>query len=328
MKKDRSKQILKKDDYEKFQYHDTRFFGLFYKKEKVGFDSIIKDIKIDMKRFRNTCQFNFTDNQLRIINSRQTHYFYPKKNEYYDYMCNIFNAKLDQLSDYWENHYKDLIRYAEKRIKRPIEATPGNNELLSMGIINYDEAIDMARWNNSSNEYKYKRECAEVVSSLYAQYVHQMASQIEAVTVYILSQKNVNVEHFNRSVLYGTGAGKTKMIQELHSFNYYDKLYCLWNFIKHNSKSTYEKLKESHPKLLVDGVEYKQGQPAYGIINFSDELILDLLNGCRAFFKEYCSLVFDEDYEEAQWNYGTYFLDIIKDCQDAILNPFGLPFYL
>ena len=162
---------------------------------------------------------------------------------------------------------------------------------------------------------------------MYAQYVHQMASQIEAVTVYILSQKNVNVEHFNRSVLYGTGAGKTKMIQELHSFNYYDKLYCLWNFIKHNSKSTYEKLKESHPKLLVDGIEYKQGQPAYGIINFSDELILDLLNGCRAFFKEYCSLVFDEDYEEAQWNYGTYFLDIIKDCQDAILNPFGLPFY-
>ena len=118
------------------------------------------------------------------------------------------------------------------------------------------------------------------------------------------------------------------MIQELSSFNYYDKLYCLWNFIKHNSKSTYEKLKESHPKLLVDGIEYKQGQPAYGIINFSDELILDLLNGCRAFFKEYCSLVFDEDYEEAQWNYGTYFLDIIKDCQDAILNPFGLPFYL
>ena len=80
--------------------------------------------------------------------------------------------------------------------------------------------------------------------------------------------------------------------------------------------------------MLVDGIEYKQGQPAYGIINFSDELILDLLNGCRAFFNEYCSLVFDEDYEEAQWNYGTYFLDIIKDCQDAILNPFGLPFYL
>ena len=328
MKRERSKQILKKEDYEKFQYYDTRFFGLFYKKEKNGFDSKIKDVKIDMKRFRSTIQADFSEKQLKIINSRQTHYFHPKKNEYDDYMCNIFGDKFDQLSGYWENHYKDIIRYAKKRVKKPLEETPGSNGLLAMGVVDYDEAVSMSGYNNALNAYRYHQECAEVVASLYAQFVHQMASQIEAVTVYVLSQKNVDVEHFKRSVLYGTGVGKEKEVKDLPSFSYYDKLYCLWNFIKHNSKSTYEKIKENHSDLLFEGIEYKQGQPAYGIIEFSDELILDLLKGCRSFFEEYCQLVFDEDLEEAQWNYGSYFLNIVKDSQDSILNPLNLPYYL
>lgn len=328
MKKDRGKQILKKEDYEKFEWHDTRYFGLFYKKVKQEDRIVIKDIKVDIKRFLNTTGHKFNETQLNIINKRQTHYFYPKKNDYCDYMCNVFNDRLDKLTEYWNAHYKKLIKYAKNRIKKPIKATPGNTELFMQGVLEYDEAVMVSNFENFNRTAKYEAECAEVVASLYAQYVHQLASQVEAVTVYVLSNNNVNVDHFSRNTLYGTSVGKDKKVQDLSAFVYYDKLYCLWNFIKHNSKSTYDKIKESYPEFLFENAEFIQGQPAYKFIRFSDELVMELLNGCREFFKEYCLLVFSENYDEAQWNYGRYFFDIVKDSQDMVLNPLGLPWYL
>lgn len=194
------------------------------------------------------------------------------------------------------------------------------------GILEYDEAITVSNFENFNRTAKYEAECAEVVASLYAQYIHQLASQVEAVTVYVLSNNNVNVDHFSRNTLYGTSAGKDKKVQDLSAFVYYDKLYCLWNFIKHNSKSTYDKIKEAYPELLYENSEFAQGQPAYKFIRFSDELVMDLINGCREFFKEYCLLVFSENYDEAQWNYGEYFFDIVDSQQELVLNPLWLPF--
>ena len=54
MKWDRSNQKLTKADFEKFEYHDTRYYGVFYTKT----DNDI-NVKIDPKRFKNTvgCQF-------------------------------------------------------------------------------------------------------------------------------------------------------------------------------------------------------------------------------------------------------------------------------
>ena len=45
-------------------------------------------------------------------------------------------------------------------------------------------------------------------------------------------------DRFDRNTLYATAVGRDKKVDELPSFKYYDKLYCLWNFIKHNSTKT------------------------------------------------------------------------------------------
>lgn len=65
MKRDRSNQKLTKADFEKFQCHDTRYYGLFYKKTENG---II--VKIDPKRFKNAVGCQFSDVQTNIINAR------------------------------------------------------------------------------------------------------------------------------------------------------------------------------------------------------------------------------------------------------------------
>ena len=323
MKKDRSNQKLTKADYEKFAYHDTRFYGLFYTKTDNGFK-----VKIDPKRMRSTAGCTLSDEQMKIINKRRTHYFYPKKSEYEDYCCNMFADRIRDIQNYWEEHYKKLITYANKSIKKPKKLMPGNNMLLMQGIAEYDEAVMMSNWGNMKNQYEYAEKCFELVASLYASFIHQMASQIEAVTVLVLSKQNAMYDRFDRNTLYATAVGRDKIVDELPSFKYYDKLYCLWNFIKHNSNSTYEKLCSTYPELIYEDAEYKQGLPAFRIVKFSEELILELLSGCDSFFKEYCELVYKENYDETQWNYGRYFLNIVEEQIEVITNPLGLPWYI
>lgn len=323
MKKDRSNQKLTKADFEKFAYHDTRFYGLFYTKTDNGIE-----VKIDPKRLKSTVDCELSDAQMKIINRRRTHYFYPKKNEYYDYCCNVFADKIRDIQNYWEKHYKRLIVYARKRIAKPKKLTPGDNELFMQGIAEYDEAVMMSNWKNMQNQYEYSWKCFEVVASLYASFIHQMASQIEAVTVLVLSKQNAITDRFDRNVFYATADGKDKKVTELPSFVHYNKLYCLWNFIKHNSISTYKKLSSEYPELICDGIEYNQGFPAFQLINFSEELIMELLNGCNSFFMEYCELVYKENYDEAQWNYGRYFINMVDETIELITNPLGLPWYI
>ena len=323
MKRERSNQKLTKADFEKFEYHDTRYYGVFYTKTESGIN-----VKIDPKRFKNTVGCSFSDAQTKIINARQTHYFYPKKSEYYDYCCNVFADRIQEIQDYWEEHYKKLITHAKKRIEKPKKVTPGNNMFLMQGVAEYDEAVMMSNWENMQNECEYTEKCFEVVASLYASFIHQMASQIEAVTVLVLSKQNAIIDRFDRNTLYATAAGNNRKVTDLPSFKYYDKLYCLWNFIKHNSLSTYEKLSSMYPDLIREDEEYKQGFPAFYIINFTDELIMELLNGCNSFFMEYCELVYRENYEEAQWNYGRYFKNMVDEQIELFTNPLGLPWYL
>lgn len=52
-----------------------------------------------------------------------------------------------------------------------------------------------------------------------------------------------------------------------------------------------------------------------------------MIDGCGEFFKKYCALVFNENYQEAQWNYMRYFSSIVSDEIESITNPLGLQWW-
>ncbi len=314
---------LTKADYEKFDLSDTRYYGLFY----IG-DKNKRQIKLDPKRFRFSIRHEFTKEQLAIINSRQTHYFYPSKEEYFDFHCNKFQSEIADIKEYWEKHFKPLIKYAKQKVKKPKELSIGDCDLMMCGILEPDEANMWANFENMKNEMRYNQECAMVVGSMYAQFVHHMASTIESVTVAVLTIEKSIGDHFDRNTLYGTSVNSGKSVKDLPSFTWYEKLYALWNFIKHNSKSTYDKIKICYPQALIEGREYEQGVLAACVVAFSDDMIVELLNGVSTFFKEYCELVFHEKYDEAQWNYSRYFTNIVHDEIELYTNPLGLPDYI
>ena len=59
----------------------------------------------------------------------------------------------------------------------------------------------------------------------------------------------------------------------------------------------------------------------------SEELIMSLLDGVEIFFKNYCKLIFNEDSEEAKWNYDSYFRSTVNSAIESIVNPLGLDWF-
>ena len=323
MKKQRKSRNLNLELYKILEespggYRDTRYWGVFNGEKK-------ELIKVDTKRYQKKLG-QFSIEQLQVINARKSHYFYPKKIAYGNYNCNIFIEEISDIQKYWETQFKPIIAESIKRIKKPRELCPGDYYNLQCGISGTGAAQAWANWINWKNNREYRADCATLTWSLYSEFFHFMSARIEAITVKVLTKNNAIKDRFDRNAFYATAVGKNKRIEDLDHFSWYDKLYCLWNFIKHNSLSTYQTLKDRYPELLYED-EYVQGEMALYFIKFEDKMIEDIIAGCKEFFKEYCELVFNENYNEAQWNYCEYFIHRMNDEIEMYDNPLGLEWW-
>lgn len=315
-------QLYKQLD-EDFNIRDLRYWGIFgHTKNKAHPAS---HIRIDPKRFQKTTRTTFSEDMLKVINARKSHYFHPAKYGRLDYNCNIFIDRIKDLKDEWSHSYKPLIERELHRIPQPKEYIASDDYNFMCGITDYEESSVWATMKTVLHRQKYLDEINHIIYSLYAQFFHQMASLIEAITVKVLAKNGKDVSHFDRNALYDY-AGAEGTARDFPHHPSHDKLYCIWHFIKHNSLTTYKKLKEKYPEVLVDE-EFEQGNIAASYIKFSDDLINELLDGCGEFFKEYCAKVYNEDYEQAKWNFEDYFIQIAKDEIENLEDPLGLRNY-
>lgn len=293
---------------------DTRYYGLFIS----GKD---KSIKIDPIRYDK--KVGLGDQQKAVIAKRETHYFCPAKRNYSDYNCNIFRDEIADIRKKWLNEHKPIVDKAIDQIKAK-EYTPGDDYKLMCGISGPGAANARAQWATmmAKQEAEYKR--FGLKTSMYAQFFHLMASRIEAITVSVLTKNGFKEDTFCRNSLY-TFKNKTKEdISKLNGFQEYDETYCIWNFIKHNSLSTYNTLKENYPEAIGNLAEYHQGDLAIYYVALDEELIRKLLDGVGRFFDAYCEYVFNEDVESAFWNHDQYFLKQVEDTIESFTNPLGL----
>lgn len=307
---------LKLEEDSKFE--DTRYYGLFEMgKDEKG----RKKIRIDPRRFSKKVQ-NLTEEQLRIINKRRTHYFTPSKFKYDDYNCNIFVTEMNSIKKYWYEEFSPLIKNAVEMLEKPIELFPGDYYNLMCGISGSNGANAWANWENEKRKNIYRQKKFMTLCNLYAQFIHYLASRVEAITVFVLARNGKNVERFDRNALYDY-TGMIGTARDLPHHKFHDKLYLIWHFIKHNSISTYEKLKKEYPEVLVDE-QFQQGHLAISYVKFKEELIIELIDGCAEFFKEFCEWAYHENYDEAQWNYAEYFQTPVYNLIEDWINPLGL----
>jgi hypothetical protein len=174
----------------------------------------------------------------------------------------------------------------------------------------------------SANRAADKR--VKLYYSLYAQFFQQMASQVEGLTVKALTLGGYKDDKFNRNVLYDFKECKQDEVKALDCFSDYDEMYAIWNFIKHNSLSTFVYLQQNFSDALRIK-EYAQGEPACYYVDFTDNLIANILTGVQEFLRSYCCFAFSEDWDQASWNSDEYFLNEVWRRIEEVDNPLGLP---
>lgn len=319
-------ELYKYLDHE-FDFRQSEYYGIFgYDLDASYADrSCYKKLRIDTKRYQKILG-SLTPEQLAVINKRNTHYFTPAKTHYEDYNCNIFHNELSGIYQEWSGLYESLIKEQLEKIEKPQQNIPGDYYNFQCGISSAASAQAWANWTNIINQNNYRANCQNLIQQFYAQFFHMMCARVEAVFVKVLNKNNGMDDRFDRKALYATAVGKEKKVQELDHFECFDKLYCIWNFLKHNSASTYKTLNERHPETLYSG-KYIQGQLAAYWIKFNKEMIEKIVEGLILFTDEYCRLIFREKTEEASWNYDDYFLQPMIDYFDSYDNPLGLDWW-
>lgn len=298
---------------------DTRYYGIFIDKKHGRCK-----IKIDVKRY---CKkIGLSDSQLKVVKNRKTHYFMPAKKEWSDYNCNQLVSFVNEIKLEWNKRYALIIEdiIDSVQLKKSI---PADNDLFLCGVLDYDEAAAASAMHNFRIEKQEQRIKTELYMSLHAQFFHQMVSKITAKIYSVLINNGFDRKQFNRDDLYDFNGNDTSEVQKLRGFDSYEKMYLIWNFIKHNSFKSFEALMSRYPKAFLqpdNKIVYQAGDPAYQYIAFSKKMIDDILLGVGEFFKNYCQLTFGEDYQRAQWDYEKYFLNKAKGEIETITNPLSI----
>ncbi len=312
MKKERNRKLK---DYSRYNEFEKEYYGIFIKNDKLRIDvkrlSILKD------------EQPFPIELLEKVNSmpRNTAYFFPKMKKRNEYTINIFVDAIHEIKTIW---LKDLC-HAIDGLTTPEKAGDlayGSN--VSDGIMDPEECLSVRSRVTRQRTASYDR----AIQMIYAQFIHLMASIIEHAQIMAFESVGLKFVYLNRKIL------KKKLkeqydgleIKTVENYQEYDKFYALWNFLKHNSKSSYKNLKTTYPEILIND-EFKGGY-SLNYVRLSEELIFELLSRLELFFNSLCTDVFKEDIKEAEWNYDDYFIEQINCYIEGIENPLSLPPYI
>ncbi len=321
----RNSKVLRKDYsavYEKGGYNTLEFYGLLMKKGKL---------RIDVKRYSR----NF-DLPEGIKKQRKTVYFSPTKKHRNDYMYNIISDFLDEVSRDWSEQLEMITIMCKEEKKRPAykkQENVSDDFNFMSGISDHEEASYTMNIRNMMRTARLEAKLTKLIVTNYAQFVHEFVSRLEAVTIRIMKIKGYDDDEFDRSRFYSffealISKEESKKVADLPSYPSYGRIYAIWNFLKHNTVSTYDKLKKDYPEMIVSNSKpYQNGQLAIYFINWSNwekGFIQNTIKGISDFFKELFRLAFDEDSTFSSWNYDDYFIEEVNSYIKNIEDPFGL----
>lgn len=300
------------------KHYANRYRYVYEWPEYYGLFKINGRYCIDPKRMN---KYGLINNQMYcVMSKRNTTYFHPKKEHKYDYFVNCFIDKINYIKESFIKKYKPIIDKSIEEIKK-IKLSPGDYFNFQCGISSVGAAQAWANYQNFLNADRIRYEKYELYTSLYAQFFHNMVAQIEAISVNMYSKLNPDLESWNRCLMY-----KGIDTDSLSSFKFHNRLYLIWNFLKHNNSDTYNKLKSKYPKVLIEN-EYISGNLAVNYVKLDEKLIIELLEGLKRFFIDWCRIICNEDYNEALWNYEDYFISVVNNRIEEYHNPLGLEWW-
>ena len=312
------------------------YYGLFIKKGRLKIDTK-RLLSILPNRFNEHCDFK-----------RNTVYFVPFKKCKKDYAMNYFFEQIDNAKKVWFDQKDTYKKIIEKYMKKEFsKKAPNYDGLMHCGILEADEwqsANMMAEYIHSiETSNKISDKINSIKSTLYLETIHQIASKVEHAMMLTMEKNGYKGDRCGRLDIYkfmdGRIGDSELKIKKLPHYNDFDKFYSIWNFVKHNSKSTYDKIDRNWPELLRkkgEEIDFEFDFPsehlAIEYLKLSDKFITNMLDQLLEFYYEFCELCYQEPKYFCLWNYDEYFINIvneeIKSKWEDIYNPLGLPPWL
>lgn len=263
---------------------------------------IFKDghIRVDTKRYKKF--FKLPNDKIEI---RTTVYYQPSKVHRLDYVCNYFRDRAQFLLDKYYREFRPAI----EAIKTPKQVEDEiRTDLVNCGET-YEETQEKAIMKGIKriNPYRY------AIKSLYAQFFHQMMAEIDAQACRVMIPMGFREDDFSKKsfdvFIQGKQGSNAIPFKKFKNYDIYNRAYSVWNFLKHNSKKSYDILCELYPEMIYDPKkEYRNGDLALSVLKLDESYILSVLKDIHLFFDEVCTIGFNENVVDASWDYEEYFL--------------------
>lgn len=261
-------------------------------------------VKVDTKRFKKF--FKLPSDKVEI---RNTVYYEPTKVHKLDYICNFFRMRSEFLLSQYYKEFKPAI----ETIKTPKQV----EDSVRIDLLNYGETYEEAQTKAIMSGIKRIRPYQYAIKSLYAQFYHQAMAEIDAQTCRVLISYGFREDDFSKKsfdVFIQSKQGTNAIpFKKYKYFSIYDRAYSVWNFLKHNSNKAYDILCKYYPEMIYDPEDkYRNGDLALSVLKLDERYILSVLKDIHLFFDEVCRLGFNENTEDASWDYEDYFLEVVK----------------
>lgn len=311
-------------------YKEKSYYGVFKDKNRI---------KIDTKRFQKFFEYSTKECDF----SRNTVYFKPYKIHRADYCMSYFIDAVEESKSTWLEQKKIFKDFINKFVQEQFSKKAPNYDMdFQCGILEADEWEMSNRMAAIMHQAKIEKEinskAYELENILYSQTINMIASHLEHAMIVTMCKKGFNGERAGRKDIFAFMDGRIKdsenKIKALPHFKTYDMFYSIWNFIKHNSISTYDKVKKYWPELLVKDkkgnfFKFPNDWLAIEHLDINEKFFDDLFEPLLEFYFEFCELCYQEPKYYAKWNYDDFFIAIverhIEDMREDIENPLGLP---
>ncbi|MBO5224715.1 MAG: hypothetical protein J6C23_09420 [Clostridia bacterium] len=319
MKKKNRQQKVKVHDYSKYE---NEWNGIKFPSDDMRYYGVHKDgkrIKLDIKRMRKIGCTGVPESVLEKASAipRNTKYFHPKKARRFEYVTNQFRDALSDLAKEWAE-----FKNAFSKIKTPKDVSENVRvELLSYGYADAEEATELGLMAGMKRSFVYQKLWLAQCS----QFIMQIAVALDSLMLRKCRYLGFSEKAVTRSKLhtYLHGRYGSEKVENLDGYKTYDNFFRIYNLLKHNSEDLFEKVKEKSPEMLLTNT-YHNGEPSMYYLKIGDGYIENSLRDLQVFYDSLCVVFFEENTDEAEWNYDDYFTKIINQTIQDQTNPLGI----
>ncbi len=306
-----------KYDYSKYKDVKNWDYNVLQEKDFFGVHEINGRIEIDIERYKIACDIvgikDFMPKE--IFKDSNIKYYTPTKEKRYDYIVNLYVDSLNEFINKWNNEYKPLF----KSIITP-KQVEDNYRFDSLMYTSCSDDYDDICVDAAMEGFKRIESYHHIINELNCIFISKVCTEVDRISLLAMAKLGYkgldftfdDFKEFSNKAL----KGKRVKFDDLKKYNAYRMLHRINNFLKHNSEESYKKLKQNYPENVRTDSEYKNGMFACDWVILKENYIDDVLNKLLIFFKDYCLNFYEEDYNNAKWDYDDYFINALKEMSD------------